>query len=71
MAIGDIADALEALGKFGSFWLFLGAPSYRTRQLAEFRAATLSGKLLRTLEAGIAAALGLGLPALLVWLIVD
>lgn len=71
MALTDLADGIEALGKFGRFWLFVGVSSYRARQWADFRAATVPGKALRVLEAMITAAVGLGLPALLVWLILD
>ena len=71
MALTDVADGLEALGKLTSFWLFVGVPSYRTRQLTAFRGASPPGKALLLLEAILAAVLGLGLPTLLIWLIVS
>jgi hypothetical protein len=62
-----LTGALEALGYFGSFWLFLLSPSFRRKQLVEWQGRSAGGKALGLLEAAIATAIGLGPFLLLAW----
>ena len=62
-----LTGALETLGYFGSFWLFLLSPSFRRKQLDEWHARSFGGKALGLLEAAIATAIGLTPFLLLAW----
>ena len=65
----DLADAGEVLTYLLGFWAFLFNAKFRARCLQTWATASPRMRLLHGLEAVIATVVGLGVPALLAWLI--
>jgi len=64
--LGDAADAVDYV--FG-FWLFVLSPSYRERRWNAFVSAGWLRRLGYALQAAVATACGVGVAALLIWLL--
>jgi hypothetical protein len=64
-----LLDLLELLGYFGAFWLFVLSAIYRRECWQAWQAASLGGKGLQLIDAGVAAACGLAPLVLLGWLL--
>jgi hypothetical protein len=69
--MADLADAVEALWYLFGFWAFVLSPKYRGHRMQAWRSASIGMRLVLSLEATVATAVGLGVPALLAWLIMQ
>jgi hypothetical protein len=67
--LDDLADAGEAVVHFVRFWGAVFRPDYRAQLADAWQRASVVAKGWMVLEGIISAVVGLGIPALLVWLI--
>jgi hypothetical protein len=61
-------DLLQLLAYLGAFWLFVFSPGFRAKWLAEYRAASTGGRVMRLLEGAVATLCGLAPFAVGAWL---
>ena len=68
-ALSELGDVAEALDYVFGFWLFVLSPSYREPLWKAFVAAGWLRRLGYAFHAAVATACGVGLAALLIWLV--
>ena len=67
----ELLETLESAGLAAGFWGFLLSSRYRERCRARWRSATGSGRAAMVLNGALGMVIGLGLPALLVYLLLS
>jgi len=65
----ELLDAVEGAGYLLGFWAFVFSPTYRAQVLARWRAAKPSTRIRLALNGIIATAIGVALPAVVLWIV--